>query len=329
MERINLSDLCQRFRARVIHITPLDDCYLLETNRGSKELHVWPRIDVMRWSFHWRESMVRQGFRELDRFIRTRDSKPYVILGQRGFTLTDHQRHIESVIPSVETSYESGRIISLMHATHRDSALFHASDYWEREQTKAAGELKKAQDLLGTLRYRGRQSVQMQETYRWLFPPLLERMERRAELLGSTRVDETKLFVTHARLSQENWVTVQNKLYLRGLFKPTLSIALRDVATYLRELYLRHEDLAQVDAFLDGYEERSPLDQSDYTLVLAFMAEPKEVWNEIRSHFRENGKPEEERLAGIQQAVQAQQAVDVLMKQIAERAEGIRGESKS
>jgi hypothetical protein len=83
VDKIDLSEVCQHYRARVIRVTPLDDCYLLETNRGPKELHIWPRVDVMRWSFAWRERLARQGFRDLERFIRTRDSKPFLVVGKR------------------------------------------------------------------------------------------------------------------------------------------------------------------------------------------------------------------------------------------------------
>ncbi|QQE73308.1 phosphotransferase [Brevibacillus composti] len=329
MEQINLSELCQRYRARVIHITPLEDCYLLETNRGPKELHIWPRADVMRWSFFWRESMARQGFRQLERFIRTRDAKPYVMMGQRGITLTDHQRHIEAVTPTVELARQCGEIVAMMHAAQRESRQFHAADYWERAQGKAASEVKRAEDFLGTLRFRGRPSARRYEAVSWLFPPLLERMRRCASLLQSARIDHADLFVTHGRISRDNWVMVRDKLFLHGFFKPKLSVAQRDVAGYLRELYLVHEDLAQIDAFLDGYEEIRPLSQSEYTLLVAFMGFPLEVWRELQAVFRLNGEPEEERLARLEQAVHQQQAVDQLIGHIAERAEGMRSESKA
>ncbi|MEJ8545751.1 phosphotransferase [Brevibacillus borstelensis] len=328
MEKINLSDVCQRYRARVIHITPLDDCYLLETNRGPKELRIWPRVDIMRWSFAWRERMVRQGFRDLERFIRTKDSKPYLVVGQRGITLTDHLRRIETIPLGTETMRQCGRVAAMMHASQRESSLFHAADFWEQEQARIAAKTRRAQDFREALRFRGKHSDRNHRFYEWLFPPLLERMQRCADLLRK-KVDQRDLFVSHGNLHRDNWGMVNDKLFLRGFFQPVLSIAQRDTAGYLRDLFVLHEDLSLVEAFLSGYEEVRPLRQTDYTLLLAFMAYPEEIWDLVEPYIEVYREPGEARLARIEQAVDRQQAVDQLLKYVAERAEDTRSESKA
>lgn len=329
MEKINLSEVCQRYRARVIHITPLNDCHLLETNRGPKELRIWPRVDIMRWSFAWRERMVRQGFRDLERFIRTKDSKPYLVVGQRGITLTDHLRRIESIPLGTDTMRQCGKIVAMMHESQRDGSIFHPADFWEREQARMAATTRRVKDFWESLRYRGRQSGRDHRFYSWLFPPLLERMERCTDMLLSTRIDQKELFVSHGTLRPDNWGLVNDKLFLRGFFQPALSVAQRDTAGYLRDLFVRHEDLSLIEAFLSGYEEIRPLGQTDYTLLLAFMAYPEEISHMVQSSIEVYREPGEARLARIEQAVNRQQMVDQLLKYIAERAEETRSESKA
>lgn len=326
MDKIDISDVCQHYRARVIRITPLDDCYLLETNRGPKELHVWPRVDVMRWSFAWRERLARHGFRELERFIRTREAKPFLIVGKRGVTMTDHLRHIEACLPGEEFARQSGRVVGMMHLSQQESPILAGADYLKQEQMNAESKWAQAKAVVES--YRAIYGKEKGEK-RWvseLMSPLLQRMERSAIMLSHESIAPDAVNVAHRDLLRDNWGIVNGKLYLRGFFRPTLSIQQRDVANYLRDMYLTHKDIRQIDAFLDGYEEVKPLQYSDYTLMLAFMARPREVWKSVETYVKRVSRNKEVSAASIEQALQSQQAVDQLLRHIADRAERSRGE---
>ncbi|MFD2369890.1 phosphotransferase [Brevibacillus sp. GCM10020057] len=328
MDKIDLSEVCRNYRARVIRVTPFDDCYLLETNRGPKELHVWPRVDVMRWSFAWRERLARQGFREVERFIRTRDAKPYVIAGKQGVTMTDHVRKLEKLPPEKDTAYQCGRVVAMMHLSQQESnVLLPGVDYLKQEQIKAEAECARAKSLLES--YRARFAREKGEK-RWvgsLMKPLLERMERSIAMLGSESIAPDAVSVSHRELLGDNFGLMNGKLYLRGFFRPSLSVQQRDVARYLRDLYVECRDLARIDSFLDGYEEIKPLSYADYTLMLAFMARPREVWRSVEAYANRVSDSKEASVAGIEQALQTQQAVDLLLRHIAERAERPRSET--
>lgn len=316
-ERIDLTEVLQRYKARVIQITPQDGYYLVETNRGPKELRMWPRIDVMRWSFAWREQMARQGNRDVERFIRTRDSKPYLVCGKKGFTLTDHLRHTDPLRPTPEMVRKSGRLVARMHAAQQQNHLFPSSDFLRQEQLYAASEANRARALEQEWYLRDDRVAEV-------FPPMLERMERSVQLLSTKQVNPEQLAVSHRDLHHDNWGVVHDKLILRGFYRPSLSVQQRDVACYLRELFLQHKEEQLVDAFLDGYEEEKPLQYGDYTLMLAFMAYPSDVWRSLEryiTHVREQGVASTEEL---DQTLARQQLVDRLLRHVAHRAERAR-----
>jgi Ser/Thr protein kinase RdoA (MazF antagonist) len=316
-ERIDLSEVLQRYKARVIQITPLDDCYLLETNRGPKELRLWPRVDIMRWSFAWREQMVRQGFREVERFIRTRDAKPFLVFGKRGFTLTDHLRQKDPYAPTAENAKQSGRVVARMHLAQQANSLFQGADFLKQEQLNATSEAKRARAMVEDF-------GDCDQKTAGLFAPLLERMERSAQLLSSRWVDPEQLAVSHRSLHRDNWGLVDDKLFLHGFYRPALSVQQRDVACYLRELFLHQENMDLVTAFLDGYEELKPLHYGDYTLILAFMAYPEELWKSLERYFSLMNEQGEGSTEEIEQAIARQQLVDCLLRHVAHRAEHAR-----
>lgn len=325
-ERIDLLPVLKRYKARVLRIAAHDNHFLLETDRGIKELRIWPRIDVLRWSFAWREQLARLGFRDVERFIRTRDAKPFVVLGKRGFTLTDHLAEAEGYLPTAGHAETSGQVVASMHSAQQANHLFFADELLKREQVHAAAEAKRARDL--------QQQFLTQQPFpseqdKWVasqFPPLLERMERSAEMLAAIQIDPEQLFVCHRKLSRKNWGLIDEKLFLRGFYQPVLSVQLRDVAGYLRELCAESGDPAgDVDAFLDGYEAQKPLSYGEYTLLLAFMVYPRDGWKSIHDYvsLRFSGQGADD-TALIQQALQKEKRVDRLIRQIAHRAERAR-----
>lgn len=325
MDKIDLNEVCRHYRVRVIRATPLEDCFLLETNRGPKEIRIWPRVDVMRWSFAWRERLARQGFRNLERFIRTRDAKPFVLVGKRGVTMTDHLRHIEACQPGEELAVQCGRVIGMMHAVQQESPLLAGAEYLQQEKLRAEAEWNRAKAMAESYRQSiGRESGRR----RWvgeLMTPLLQRMERSATMLSHPSITPESVSVSHRYLTRDNWGMVNEKLYLTGFFRPALSVQLRDVAGYLRELYLTHADIKQIDSFLDGYEGEKPLSYGDYTLLLAMMARPREIWKSISSFVEKAAQGERVSTAEIERALECQQSIDQLLRHIADRAERARG----
>lgn len=328
-ERIDLTQVCQRYKIRVIHITPHDDFYLLETNRGPKELRLWPRIEVMRWSFAWREQLARQGIREVERFIRTRDAKPFVIAGRKGFTLTDHLRGAMPYSPSRAHASTCGSIVAMMHEAQLSSHLLDAAELLKKEQGFAVAESKRARRLQQELLSRSAFPTEREKWLANLFEPLIERMERSAALLESVQSEEERLAVSHRQLGAENWTLVGGKLMLRGFYRTGLSVQMRDVATYLKELYTETEDFDRIDAFLDGYHARRRIGYEDYKLLLGFMAFPLHTWNRFEQYvshvsLAQEEAREEEAPEAILAALALQEKIDRLLQHIAHRAERAR-----
>jgi len=329
-ERIDLKQVCQRYKIRVIQITPHDDFYLLETNRGPKELRLWPRIEVMRWSFAWREQLARQGVREVERFIRTRDAKPFVIAGRKGFTLTDHLRGAQPYSPSRAHAATCGSMVAMMHDAQQNNHLLDAAELLKKEQGFAIAEAKRARRLHQELLSREAFPQELDKWLSSLFGPLVERMERSADLLLAAQQGEMEsIAVSHRQLGAENWTLVDEKVMLRGFYRTGLSVQMRDVAHFLKQLYTEQEDLERVDAFLDGYEAKRRIRYEDYKLLLGFMAFPLETWNRIEQYvsnvsLARGEVQEQEPPESILGALAVQGRIDRLLQHIAYRAERAR-----
>ncbi|MGE5701202.1 MAG: phosphotransferase [Clostridia bacterium] len=324
-ERFDLKQVCQRYKARVIHMTPEDGFYLLETNRGPKELHIWPRVDVMRWSFAWREELARNGCRDVERFIRTRDAKPYVVMAKKGFTLTDHVPKADPLLTDAKQAAHCGSVVAGMHKAQQTDSFFTSEDVLRKEQLKTAEAVQRGREM--TQRFVV-QKTEWSKADEWVanqVEPTLQRMERSAELLAQIPAEEEWLTVSHRDLASENWGMWDGRMILRGFYRPVLSIQQRDSAGYLRELVTETGDTSKVDAFLDGYEQSKPLEYGEYQLLLACMVYPEETWKSIEEYVCKS--PEEREALGTQQietAIHRQNRVESVLGTLAERAERTR-----
>ncbi|WP_232695621.1 hypothetical protein [Brevibacillus daliensis] len=319
-EQFDLTPICKKYKIRTIKVTPKDDFYLIETNRGTKEMRVWPRVDYMRWSFSWREQMVKNGQRNVERFIRTKDSKPYVIYSNKGYSLIDHQKNSEQVplIPSMIK--ECGRTTAWMHIAQQAQDVPIGSELLRREQERINEEIVQAKQKIREWQI-GHQGDEVAELVE-LLEPVWERMERSASLLAAISLPEELLHVTHKEMLKENWILVGNQVFLRGFYRPQLSVQQRDTASYLRQLAGEEGNEQLIEAFLDGYEEQKQLSYEEYKLLLAFMAYPRELWQAISTCFlTDDGINDQELRANVQKMVEQQSCIDHTLQEIAKRAE--------
>lgn len=320
----SIERICQRYKARVIQIRTIDDYYLVETNRGPKELRAWPRVDVMRWSFAWREQVARQGFRDVERFIRTRDAKPYVVSGRWGYTLTDHVRQQEGLFPSLEQMGACGQIVAWMHNAQLTQRLPIAVELFNKEVTLLALEEKRASELARELEGQLNRLTDQELWVASQFYPLLQRMRKSVELLGTAILDESLLAVSHRSLGTDNFCLLDGRIFLRGFYRPALSVQQRDTSAFIRELFLASASTEAIDAFLDGYEGQKHFAYQDYLLLLGFLAFPGEPWKKIEQYFTQpRGLPTEAAVLQIENALRDQQSLDELLQHLAKRAEQV------
>lgn len=119
------------FPFHIDQMIPASYGWVLTTDRGRKRLERWRDPTVLKWSFQWREAVVAEGFRPIERFIRTQSGAPYVWQGGIGYTAVDDR--VGDTLDGFELDQceEAGRILGWLHRP----ALPFSGDpslYWRR-----------------------------------------------------------------------------------------------------------------------------------------------------------------------------------------------------
>ncbi len=84
-----LNDVVHHYDLLVNKIENVGSFHKLFTNRGTKVVKSWNNIEALKEAHYYREQIAKQGFRRLDRFIRTIEGKAYISYGDIGYVLTD------------------------------------------------------------------------------------------------------------------------------------------------------------------------------------------------------------------------------------------------
>lgn len=84
-----LEMISQKYYFDVYQSFAVDGGYIIQTDCGTKFVSIWDHEADVQWSFKWREILVQQGFRQVDRFIRTKDLTPYVFLNEKYVVIQD------------------------------------------------------------------------------------------------------------------------------------------------------------------------------------------------------------------------------------------------
>ncbi|WP_094701954.1 hypothetical protein [Brevibacillus laterosporus] len=318
-EQLDISPICKRYKLKTIKITSKADYYLIETNRGIKEMRLWPRVEYMRWSFGWREQMARQGVNNVERFIRTKDSKPYVVANKKGYSLTDHHSEAEPIAYTLDNMLECGRMTAQMHQAQQAQALQIGGKLLKREQMHAQEVVERTKNFLK--QWEREKNVRQRNRWGSLFPSILERMERSASLIKDVSLPEEVLAASHKELTRKNWVMVDDKVFLRGFYKTSLTVQHKDTASFLQEIALDGGDPALIDAFLDGYEEVKELSYEEFRLLLSFMAYPQDLWKTLEKTLQARTKEDKQAMEDVKKSVLRQRELDYHLQRLAKRAE--------
>ena len=77
---IEIIDVLRNYNLRVGTIDTFPSFYRLKTNYGPKIVNKWKDNTSIKNANNCRESLVKAGFRKLDRFIPTKEGNPFAVL---------------------------------------------------------------------------------------------------------------------------------------------------------------------------------------------------------------------------------------------------------
>ncbi len=275
-----LKKLLATYKLKVLRVQPMDQGYLIDTNRGKKILTIWENVDLLKWSNGWREELFSQGHEQVERFLINSNKKRFIRYQGKYFVLSDDLGG-EALNPEVaEQCREAGGIFARIHQVldrmDQRITLVSSTEVDEDFFSKGSTAIKQ---IIPAIEQKENPTLVDEVIYANL--PLLYKRFRRAYQLWEGVKDSIPYFPTSfSQFSLEQISRKENEWNIISGYNQPVAAMHQDTVQILREIYEKSNwSLASVSAFIGGYESQRKLTDHELVYVLVQLVVPLEVWN--------------------------------------------------
>lgn len=331
---MNLSTLLQtitkEYHFHVYHTTPLEHGFRLETNVGSKYAFIWNQKEQLQRSFYWKEEVAKKGFRQIDRFIRTRDGAPFVQINKEYLVIQDAFDGEEMAYGSAEVWERVGQICGMIYI-----ACVESSSSFQNEQQNLPTDRDQPLPLslvnLEDLTLMKRKLLAQDNMFTHLVHLHWKELEKRwkhAQAIERASHAKNSFLLFYPTLHLEQWVMLERGLALQSKNCPLLQ-GLQGISEFMQEAFLQPEvGLEQVEAFLTGFESTSQASLEEHYLIMAHMIYPRTFMRILGAYLAGMGTIEESVEKWMDEC-EKQEKLDQLYVWFAERIDRLREETVS
>lgn len=311
-----LKRMLATYKLKVLRSQPLDDGYLIETNKGKKFVSVWENAELLKWSNGWREQLYKQGHEAVERFLPNGNKKKYIRFQGKFFVLTEApDGRIPNPLMEADCM-DMGEIYADYHrALDRMEpviSLAKSSAFEENFFSDGSTTIKK---VMQNIEQKKDPSLVDEVIYSNL--PLLYKRIRRASQLWEGIKEAVAYFplsVVTFRLDQ--LIQTENGWQIRGGYDQGLAPLHQDTVCLIRQIYEKSDwNVSGVLHFLKRYERKRELSDNELVYILVQLAVPLEVWQHV-NHYLTVQELNEEQIHEMAEAIRLQRYWDELALQV-------------
>lgn len=305
---------------------------LLETDCGTKIVSVWRDEARLRWAFAWREQLAEKGFRQVNRFIRTRKQAPYVPVGHQFLVVQDKVSGTPVGLRSADQWADLGELTGMLFAVFQDVSLSFQHTFSDH--------LSSRHPLDQTLTEKKRQAWKQELVKRdTIFSSLvgahwasLEHRLTRARMLQATFGHALPFMLTLPHLELAQWQIWHTGCVGLSVTEPpsdTPSIGYASLARFLQDLFVQENGtIEKLNRFYAAFERQACLSIAEEYELLAQLIVPRAFFDVIDTYM-ENAETEDECFEQWVRLCARQEKLDQIHLWFAERLDRKKEESVS
>lgn len=291
-----LKKLLSTYRLKALRIDPIENGYLIETNKGRKVVTIWDNAYLLKWSNQWRERMFAKGVDGVERFLVNNNKKKYIRYQGKYFVLSNAPVGSEADFSKMDQCLEIGELFAKFHLaldqidrgklanishTSLDEPFFSEGDT-AIKQVMSLIEQKEHPALTDELVYQN-------------LPLLYKRFRRAFELWEGIRGVIDTFPLSLSRYLPKQMLRNETGWNVGGGYNQPLGPLHQDTVYLIRQIYENSSwNVEAVLSFLRGYENQRKLTDNEMVFILVQMAVPFEVWPYIKDYFKQGALPEDQ-----------------------------------
>jgi hypothetical protein len=311
-----------KYHFHVYHSIPTDNGFYLETNYGPKRVVVWKHEPSLRWSYLWREELAKKGFRQVDRFIGTRDGAPYVKINEEFIVVQDKLFGKELPLNQPQGMSLLGQFVGLLYQTckeitqreykhDKDQLYFNKAviESLDAEQVKTLKRaiVTKKPSVFTRLVIEHWKSLEK----RWKQSSALQR-------LGQSSI------VSLPRIEPKQLIQLEQGCFSYSSDEQNVTYGFQAIAELMQFLYIEEKvELNNIERFYNHFEQDYDPSLNEHFNVLSHLIYPKSFFDIVNKYLYQ-GFSSDESVQVWMDLCQKQERLDQLHQWFAERLDRAR-----
>jgi hypothetical protein len=316
-----------KYHFHVYHSIPTENGYYLETNYGTKRVMVWKHEPCLRWSYLWREELAKKGFRQVDRFIGTRDGAPYVKVNEEYIVVQDKLLGKELSLNQLQSFSLLGQFAGLLFQTFKEITQ---REYQHKKDQLYFNNMMSGpldEDNVKTLK---REIVtNKQSMFTRLVTEHWKSLEKRwKQSLALQRLEQIST-VSLPRIDPKQLIQLEQGCFSFSSDDQDVSHGYQSIAKLMQDLYIEQRaPLNHVERFYADFEQVCRPSLQEQCNLLSYLIYPKAFF-EIVNKYLYHGFSSDECVQVWMDLCQKQERLDQLHQWFAERLDRAREDAVS
>lgn len=323
-----MQTLASHYHFHVYRSIHIKDGYRLETNCGPKKISVWSQEPYLHWSFLWREELAHKGFRQVDRFIRTRDGAPYVKVNQEYVVVQDILEGKRIPFDQPLSWLLLAKSMGLLFRSFRELAQRYynyqkKSANWENVSEDKYTDHKRLQEL------KKRIVTQKDSMFTYLVKEHWLSIEKRWKQSITLQRIECSPIVSLSKVNLDDIILLQQGCLGFCLNQHQVAYDYQAIAELLKDLYQQEgASLENMEYFYSSFQNIYQPTLEDQYNILSHLIYPKSFIEMIHNYL-EYGYSDQDCAQGWMELCQNQEKLDQLHHWYAERIDRMREDAVS
>lgn len=306
--KLDLVDVMRQYHFRVGTIESFKTFHILKTDRGTKILNLWQDIHQLEQVHYHQEILVSKGFRKIDRFIRTKAERPYVIYKGIGYTLSDA---INGISPSIKRENDLeivGKTLGALHSALITIKVNKPFIKWSYHFEKGYQSLNELQTKL-TIK---QNKTQIDQLVLADISSYKEQINQSIQMANKVERNMMKNQIEpiwcHGNLTLNSFkIDELGQGWIIDYRTPIVEIASYDLAKLVSRLYLKNGyDFKPIKLIINNYKEIKPLSTDDKLWILTYIAYPHGLWKLYQLYKLGKAESEIESIEQYQRLIEEQ-----------------------
>lgn len=290
----------RQFNIKILDLKPKKGVYHIKTEKGDKclkKINYGPQ--KLAFIYGAKQHLINNGFPYVDKYDLNVEGEPFALVNEDLYTLSEWIPGRECDFNNIEDVKIAAKTLANLHECSKgydppeNSTLKTDIGRWPKIMEKRIKSFDKMRDMCRKKNIKSDfdlKYLKNMEFYKELGKQAYENLNESDYFILSAEAEENKIFCHHDFTYHNIILSEDDNVYVIDFDYCKREIRAYDIANFIVKVLKRVEwNIQYATAILDSYNEVSPIKESEYKVIYAFLLFPQRFWRLANRYYYNDG----------------------------------------